>query len=153
MTPVDDRDYFFCAFCGGYHFPESSDEGVTILAVASANVSCAVCRTPLSLASIEELKLLHCENCRGTLAPYRQFAELVTRLRSKSRETHTPRPLDRAQFERRLACPRCAQTMETHPYYGPGNVVIDSCHACRVVWLDHGELTAIAKAPGRGKGE
>jgi Zn-finger nucleic acid-binding protein len=42
--------------------------------------------------------------------------------------------------------------MTTHPYYGPGNVVIDNCPACAVIWLDHGELTAIRDAPGRDRG-
>ena len=41
--------------------------------------------------------------------------------------------------------------METHPYYGPGNVVIDSCCGCGCgyVWLDHGELATLARAGGR----
>jgi Zn-finger nucleic acid-binding protein len=39
--------------------------------------------------------------------------------------------------------------MEVHPYYGPGSQVIDSCHRCRLVWIDSGELAAIEKAPGR----
>ena len=30
--------------------------------------------------------------------------------------------------------------MSTHPYYGPGNVIIDSCETCNLVWLDFGEL-------------
>jgi Zn-finger nucleic acid-binding protein len=42
--------------------------------------------------------------------------------------------------------------METHPYYGPGNVIIDSCAACDLVWLDFGELTQIVDAPGRDRG-
>jgi Zn-finger nucleic acid-binding protein len=42
--------------------------------------------------------------------------------------------------------------MDVHPYYGPGNVVIDSCSACDLIWLDHGELTQITDAPGRDRG-
>jgi Zn-finger nucleic acid-binding protein len=42
--------------------------------------------------------------------------------------------------------------LETHPYYGPGNVVIDSCAACDVIWLDFGELKQIVDAPGRDRG-
>jgi hypothetical protein len=42
--------------------------------------------------------------------------------------------------------------MEVHPYYGPGNVVIDSCSACDLIWLDHGELKQISDAPGRDRG-
>jgi Zn-finger nucleic acid-binding protein len=42
--------------------------------------------------------------------------------------------------------------MATHPYYGPGNVVIDTCTACDLVWLDFGELAQIVDAPGRDRG-
>jgi Zn-finger nucleic acid-binding protein len=39
--------------------------------------------------------------------------------------------------------------METHPYAGPGAVVIDFCRHCEVVWIDRGELLQIQQAPGR----
>ena len=42
--------------------------------------------------------------------------------------------------------------MDVHPYYGPGNVVIDTCGQCYLVWLDHGELKQIADAPGQDRG-
>ena len=42
--------------------------------------------------------------------------------------------------------------MTTHPYYGPGNVVIDSCEPCDLVWLDFGELKQIVDAPGKDRG-
>ena len=42
--------------------------------------------------------------------------------------------------------------MITHPYYGPGNVVIDSCEPCELVWLDFGELRQIVDAPGKDRG-
>jgi len=42
--------------------------------------------------------------------------------------------------------------MDVHPYYGPGNVVIDTCGQCYLVWLDHGELKQIADAPGPDRG-
>ena len=42
--------------------------------------------------------------------------------------------------------------MATHPYYGPGNVVIDTCETCELVWLDFGELKQIVDAPGKDRG-
>jgi Zn-finger nucleic acid-binding protein len=39
-----------------------------------------------------------------------------------------------------------------HPYYGPGNVVVDSCTTCDLIWLDFGELKQIVDAPGRDRG-
>lgn len=43
--------------------------------------------------------------------------------------------------------------MSTYPYCGPGNVVIDVCARCTLVWFDHGELGAIIRAPGRDRGQ
>jgi Zn-finger nucleic acid-binding protein len=40
--------------------------------------------------------------------------------------------------------------MDTHPYAGPGNVIIDSCGDCWLLWLDRGELARIAHAPDEG---
>ena len=40
--------------------------------------------------------------------------------------------------------------METHAYGGgPGNVVIDSCIGCHLVWLDPAELKQMVEAEGR----
>ena len=36
--------------------------------------------------------------------------------------------------------------MEAHLYAGPGNVVIDSCEECCMIWLDRGEAKRIASA-------
>ncbi len=40
--------------------------------------------------------------------------------------------------------------MDAHPYYGGGNVVIDTCATCQLVWLDFGELRKIASHQPRG---
>jgi Zn-finger nucleic acid-binding protein len=37
--------------------------------------------------------------------------------------------------------------MDTHPYGGPGNVIIDTCENCSLNWLDYGELQHIVRAP------
>ena len=57
-------------------------------------------------------------------------------------------PLDPTEYDRTIQCPSCHQQMEVHPYYGPGNAVIDSCSSCEVLWLDHAELTSIEQAAG-----
>ena len=58
-------------------------------------------------------------------------------------------PLDPAELSRRLPCPRCRKRMDTHPYHGGGNAVIDTCHRCRLVWLDAGEITVLGNYSGR----
>jgi Zn-finger nucleic acid-binding protein len=95
----------------------------------------------------------YCRNCRGVLIERRSFASVVEKRRAWAHSTPAPPiPLDRAELERQVRCPACAGPMMTHPYYGPGNVVIDGCQACELVWLDCGELKQIVDAPGRDRG-
>jgi Zn-finger nucleic acid-binding protein len=35
---------------------------------------------------------------------------------------------------------------------GPGNVIIDNCAICDVIWLDFGEMRQMVDAPGRDRG-
>ena len=42
--------------------------------------------------------------------------------------------------------------MLTDWYYGGGNVIIDRCVGCDLVWLDYGELKQIIDAPGIDRG-
>jgi hypothetical protein len=56
-------------------------------------------------------------------------------------------PPDARELDRRLFCPQCHIRMDTHRYGGPGNVIVDSCSKCELIWLDHGELLRIIHAP------
>ena len=42
--------------------------------------------------------------------------------------------------------------MTTDWYYGPGNIILDRCVPCDLVWLDYGELTQVIDAPGVDRG-
>jgi Zn-finger nucleic acid-binding protein len=63
-----------------------------------------------------------------------------------------PLPVDRRELHRHLTCPKCRGRFETYPHLGPGNVVIDNCVRCDLIWLDFGELRAIEQAPGSDRG-
>ena len=152
LTLNPDRDFYFCQFCGGFEFPEADDSGITILEESNGELGCTVCHTDLALASLEEQRVLYCQSCRGVLLTHHAFAELVSVMSSKIPASETrPTPIDPQELERSLECPVCTRSMETHPYYGPGNVVIDSCHDCRMIWLDHGELDIVARANANKK--
>jgi hypothetical protein len=78
------------------------------------------------------------------------FARLVQHLRAmKPGPGVLPEPMDPRQLNVRRLCPTCEGFMETHPYGGPGNAVMDSCASCKVIFLDRGELSKLANAPGR----
>jgi Zn-finger nucleic acid-binding protein len=149
---VPGRDYFFCEHCGSFHFPDANRDGVRQLGEAS-NMACPVCREDLVTGSVEEVRVLTCPKCRGILVAQWNLYTIVRYMRSEFVEQDLPpQPLNRPELERAIACPSCGQRMDTHPYYGPGNVVIDNCARCGLVWLDFGELHRILGAAGRDRG-
>jgi Zn-finger nucleic acid-binding protein len=152
LLPVSGRDHCVCEFCSTFHFPQplkDSADRIKPLGQRS-KLDCPVCRKPLSLGSIERVEILYCANCRGLLSICDDFVQIIESRRSKwAGAEDSPQPLDPKELERRIDCPVCRRPMEVHPYYGPGNAVIDSCSRCRVVWLDHGEMAVIERAPGK----
>jgi len=151
MTLVPGRDCFFCEYCMSYDFREETSDGVRLLDQGSG-IKCPICHATLSSASVAETRVLHCETCRGVLAGQQVFPTIVKILRARaSGPPDPPRPVNREEMERRTYCPRCDRPVDTHPYYGPGNVVIDTCIHCALVWLDYGELGTIVDAPGRDR--
>ncbi|QDT39031.1 zf-TFIIB domain-containing protein [Stratiformator vulcanicus] len=143
---------FECRFCGSLQFTgslEDGPDGIVPLGAATDYNCPRGCGT-LSCGSIDEIKIVYCEECRGIGCDRAAFAHLVQSRRAAWSGGDTiPSPIDRDSLSERRPCPRCALTMEVHPYHGPGNAVIDSCGRCDLVWLDSGEVSAIERAPGR----
>jgi Zn-finger nucleic acid-binding protein len=145
----EDKDYLVCDFCRNMYFPDSDSDGVRILGEPSSQ-PCPVCSVPLVHAAVCGCRLLACERCRGLLISMDVFVAVIEGLKSNSRGTawapHHAGPKD---LERKIRCPHCGGAMDTHFYGGSGNVVMDSCSACHVDWLDYGELRRIVQAPDR----
>ena len=103
---------------------------------------CPRCQQRLVKAAMDGLTVEFCEACRGVLIVEDIFAMLVRNRRTEYRGAAShPTTLDSDQLHDELSCPACRHTMNVHPYYGPGNVVIDSCCNCRLIWLDFRETT------------
>ena len=156
MELFDRRRYFFCGHCGTFEFLERADlEGVQVLERAADALPCPLCRAPLARALLDGRHAVqYCEQCRGVLLERAVFATAVAGRRARAAGPGSqPAGLDRKELERRVVCPSCHKMMEVHPYYGPGNVIIDTCAACDLVWLDFGELRQIADAPGLDRGQ
>lgn len=152
MQLVPQHDYFVCEFCGSFEFPDDTPptvDGVRSLG-AQTEFACPVCAITLGLGSVEKIHVWHCEQCRGMMVRNDDLANIIRARRAKYTGPPAEQtPLKPAELRRRLCCPVCQQLMNVHPYYGPGNVAIDTCSNCWVVWLDHGELAMIEKAPGQ----
>lgn len=155
MELFERRRYYYCLHCGTFHFIETAArDGVQVLGPASARLPCPRCGGRLARSLLDEsFTVDHCERCRGLLMTRATFAEAVTRRRTNARGAPAgPVALDPRELEHHVVCPGCHSKMDVHPYYGPGNVVIDTCSTCGLVWLDHAELKQISEAPGRDRG-
>jgi len=109
---------------------------------------CPSCQTLLSDANIQNQAVLHCTKCGGVLVSLNKFLPLVEFLRALHRPTESSlAPRDDSDADRHLACPQCGKEMIGHPYGGPGNVNIDTCERCSLIWLDRKELERIVLAP------
>ena len=128
---------------------EASADGLQPLGQQSER-RCPVCALFLSAGTLERQRVWYCQKCRGVFLSNDDFVFIVGRRRARrTGPPAKPAPLNPEELKRRISCPACSMEMDAHPYYGPGNTVIDSFERCRMVWLDHGEVGALAKAPGR----
>ncbi len=145
MEPATTITSFHCTGCGSVHFPGGNADGIAVVG-EPGGVLCPVCRVPLVSARIEGELVCYCGQCRGFLADTERFGIIV----GKRRALHGPNekriePFDPADLQRTIRCPNCEQRMDTHPYFGGGNVVVDTCEGCGLVWLDAGELAVIER--------
>ena len=149
---VPHRDFFVCGHCDSLYHPDPNRDGLKLLEEPSG-VACPVCREELVAGSVDRIRVQACSHCLGILT---DNSGLLHFLRFVDVEPGAaelpPRPLRPEELARRVACPSCDRKMDTHPYSGPGNVVIDSCANCGLVFLDHGELDAITRANARENG-
>ena len=147
---LDDGEYL-CEFCSSTIPTGILEDPIQILD-EPCGFTFPLCKVPLASATILGAPACCCRICRGLLIRQEIFVAVVDMLRTQVRGAGiTPRPIPPEQLQRRIDCPSCGEMMNTHPYLGPGNFVIDLCTACKNVWLDKGEITAIALSPGRDR--
>ncbi len=148
MRLEDHNEFLSCEYCGNVHFPDPNADGVRVLDERSP-FECPVCRDPLVHAALTGIRLLYCGRCRGVLVGVGPFLDLVQA--SGPVSACRRHPLNPRDLTRRLTCPKCLRTMDTHPYGGGGNIVIDNCPECEWNWLDYGELQRVTASVARNQ--
>ncbi len=136
-----------CGYCGSQATPHLDEDGVLVLEPTPHH--CPACDGPLANASIEACPMIYCTGCHGMLLEMERFVplrDLLREYRYWSRSSQAPGAFD---ADRVLQCPLCRDAMDQHFYGGGGNVNVDSCESCSVLWLDRGELSRIVAAPDR----
>jgi Zn-finger nucleic acid-binding protein len=141
-----ERGLFVCDYCSSEYVPPPEADGVLVLSETSWN--CPVCAKPLSDGSLATYSLKYCPNCHGMLVMMDILTALIESLRAR-RDHFSGQVLPRGaeDADRHLHCPSCGSEMDAHPYGGAGNVNVDSCEKCDLIWLDGGELRRIVTAP------
>jgi Zn-finger nucleic acid-binding protein len=149
MKLLLDRQQFYCEYCTSIYFPRENQDGIRVLDQDS-EVICPVCQLPLVYGYIAHTQTLHCLNCKGLLIDQDTFLFIINHLRANSTNPPlVPPPVNFTDLDRALYCPDCGGQMSTHPYGGPGNLIVDNCIRCNLLWLDHNELKRVIRAPGR----
>jgi Zn-finger nucleic acid-binding protein len=159
ITPKPDTEGYKCDYCHAVFFPGEADDGVVVCAGSASSgqadsaaspavdQACPVCSVPLVQAAIARIPVQFCTQCHGLLTPMNELQSLIDASRTVDHTPAVQTPPDPSELKRTIQCPKCHRRMDTHPYAGPGNVIIDSCGDCLLIWLDRGELTRIARAP------
>jgi Zn-finger nucleic acid-binding protein len=87
-----------------------------------------------------------CPTCQGSLVEQVRMHSLLDAI-SKELQRTIPldAPLDKVPDKGpNLQCPMCSLHMENYGYMGAHFVMVDACHACRLLWLDTAELAAMS---------
>jgi hypothetical protein len=80
------------------------------------------------------------------LVAMENFVSVIDAARIREERSGPNPPRRQTPGDRTIDCPSCHRPMLSHFYGGPGNLVIDTCEACHLNWLDPGELRRIARA-------
>ncbi len=149
MKLLLDRQQFYCEYCTSIFFPEENQDGVRILD-ESSQTQCPVCEIPLVYGYVHQTQTLCCQKCMGMLIDQDVFLLVINYLRARSTNPPIiPPPVNLSELQREINCPDCGRLMSTHPYGGPGNLVVDNCVHCRLLWLDNAEFRRVIRSPGR----
>jgi Zn-finger nucleic acid-binding protein len=143
MRLKPDMQSYKCDYCKSVYFPEKNDDGVRVLD-EPCDQDCPLCNVPLVRAVLAKCPIIYCKKCGGMMVAMGALEGLIEELRAGQGAGAAPAAPDKEDLQRKINCPQCHHPMDTHFYAGPGNVVIDSCEDCSLIWLDRGALMRIA---------
>lgn len=108
-------------------------------------MDCPRCHLPLTTGNLASAQVEGCSECGGMLLARDRLPVLLQEIGpppSAERLSEPPRRVPDAGGG--LRCPRCAGPMENDGYMGSPFVMIDRCSRCDVLWIDDGEIEAMA---------
>ena len=112
-----------------------------------SSLNCPVCESGLSTTQYEGISVDWCPGCRGVWLDTDELARVVESREAKISPSILQETLALArtgvpqeESDRRLRCPRCAQTMSAINYHYSSGIIVDRCPEAHGTWLDGGEL-------------
>ncbi|MBS1271868.1 MAG: hypothetical protein MAGBODY4_01000 [Candidatus Marinimicrobia bacterium] len=105
-------------------------------------MKCPVCNKSMIILEHEGIEIDYCTRCKGS---WFDSGELALLLHDELRHEESLEPALLKKGAR--SCPRCGKRMR-YGNFPNTKVEIDVCPVDRGIWLDKGELQAIAKAQG-----
>lgn len=152
LSETSGRMRMVCLYCGTINRPEFQEDSIDRVFVSGqvGEHFCPSCSVELFRAFVDETPVECCTRCSGILLARDVFVSVAWGRRALYQGAEeTPQPVNQQELKEQRACPECQSVMDCHPYYGPGNTVVDACQQCDLIWLDVGELTTIERAPGQ----
>jgi Zn-finger nucleic acid-binding protein len=146
MKVEEEKEFFLCEYCGCYDFPNPNKDGVALLDEISP-YNCAACNKLLVTATIEDIHIFSCPICHGNLISQSKMLPILRQALSFNiTDKDLSLPSNRSELQRKYICPVCQKKMDAYPYGGGGNINIQGCRQCELIWLDFGELTRIIRS-------
>lgn len=141
-----------CETCGDFWFPTSieNSEDAIVPQNRTTPFACPRCEIDLVVGKTGNTEVCFCQTCRGFVVDSESLGHLIAfRRASYKGPDDVPTPANFRDLDVRATCPACFAYLDAHHYFGPGNIVIDTCMQCKLAWLDHGELSKIIRASGK----
>ena len=116
--------------------------------------ACPRCITTLREARGPSMVIDMCTECGGAYFDHGELAKLARdqaasfeKLEALVDPEDEPAPSSR---EESIACPGCGDEMERYQYAFCSGIMLDRCPKCSGLWVDEGELQAIADPIAKG---
>lgn len=135
-----------CDYCKTVVVVAPDDAGVQFVDQA-AGLACPMDSSPMWNAVLARVEIRACQQCHGLLVTMGAFESLIANMRAEHPEQVDSPPGNPADLKRKVICPNCHRTMDTHFYFGGGHAVVSTCEQCEMHWLDGGVLMRIVRAP------
>jgi len=111
---------------------------------------CPRCSDELVATVCDRGKIHACSTCAGCAVT----VEMLRRLAPKDRVNRAWRQAREHHDRSALTCPECGAAMRmVHLAIGTGDLALDACAVCHVVWFDQSELATFAPASGKPTAE